>query len=82
MKSKIFFKLKSAITGVSLLIILCICCVLSSSAKYGPPKKIIRVLIVGGGSSHDFDRWYKQADAATLGKDDFATVTYINNTDS
>ncbi|MDB5111296.1 MAG: hypothetical protein JWR67_2410 [Mucilaginibacter sp.] len=82
MKSKILFKLKSAITGVSLLIILCICCVSSSSAKYGPPKKSIRVLIVGGGSSHDFDRWYKQADAATLGKDDFATVTYINNTDS
>lgn len=25
-----------------------------------------RVLIVGGGSSHDFDRWFQQADSATL----------------
>jgi uncharacterized protein len=25
-----------------------------------------RVLIVGGGADHDFDRWYRQADSATL----------------
>lgn len=38
--------------------------------------------MVGGGSSHDFDRWYKQADAETLRKDGFSTVTYTSNTDS
>lgn len=42
-------------------------------------KKSIRVLIVGGGSSHDFDRWYKEADVETLRKDGFATVTYIDD---
>ena len=44
--------------------------------------KSIRTLIVGGGSSHDFDQWYKQADAETLAKKGFATVTYTDNTDS
>ncbi len=44
--------------------------------------KSIRTLIVGGGSSHDFNRWYKQADAETLSKDGFATVTYISDPDS
>jgi len=39
----------------------------------------IKVLIVGGGSSHDFDKWYKQVDAATLERDGLATVTYTNN---
>lgn len=42
----------------------------------------IRVLIVGGGSSHNFDLWYKDADARTLSKDDLCTVTYTSNTDS
>lgn len=41
----------------------------------------IRVLIVGGGGSHDFDRWYKQEDAATLERDGLATVTYTSNPD-
>jgi len=45
-------------------------------------SKSIRTLIVGGGSSHDFNRWYKQADAETLSKDGFATVTYISDPDS
>nr|WKN36074.1 ThuA domain-containing protein [Tunicatimonas sp. TK19036] len=44
--------------------------------------KSIRTLIVGGGSSHDFDQWYKQADAETLEKKGFATVTYTDHTDS
>ncbi len=44
--------------------------------------KSIRTLIVGGGSSHDFNRWYKQADAETLARDGFATVTDISNPDS
>jgi type 1 glutamine amidotransferase len=37
------------------------------------------LLIVGGGSSHDFDRWYKGTDSATLSKDGFASVTYTSN---
>lgn len=39
----------------------------------------IRVLLVGGGGSHDFDRWYKQADAATLERDGLAKVTYTSD---
>lgn len=42
-------------------------------------KKAIRVLMVGGGSSHDFDRWYKQEDVATLQKDGLAIVEYTSN---
>ena len=42
----------------------------------------IRVLIVGGGTSHDFDRWYKQVDAATLERDGLCAVVYTSNTDS
>jgi type 1 glutamine amidotransferase len=42
----------------------------------------IRVLIVGGGTSHDFDKWYRNADAVTLRRDGLCTVTYTNNTDS
>jgi type 1 glutamine amidotransferase len=43
---------------------------------------VIRTLMVGGGSSHDFDRWYKQADAETLRQDEMATVRYTSHTDS
>jgi type 1 glutamine amidotransferase len=50
-----------------------------SGYSYG---KSIRVLIVGGGTSHDFDKWYRNADAATLSRDGLCTVTYTNNTDS
>ena len=50
----------------------------ASSAKSGS----IRTLIVGGGSSHDFNRWYKQADSATLAKDGFASVTYTSDISS
>lgn len=42
----------------------------------------IRVLLVGGGSSHDFDQWYKEADAETLENNGLAAVTYTDNTDS
>lgn len=46
------------------------------------PEKPIRTLIVGGGASHDFDRWYRQADVATLEKDGLAEVTYTDRIDS
>ena len=49
----------------------------ASASKQGAGP--IKTLIVGGGSSHDFNRWYKQADSATLAKDGFATVTYTSN---
>jgi uncharacterized protein len=32
----------------------------------GPTAAAARVLMVGGGDSHDFDRWYRQADSVTL----------------
>ena len=54
------------------------------SASTGPKSggAPIRVLMVGGGSSHDFDRWYKHADAETLRKDGLAAVRYTSDTDS
>jgi type 1 glutamine amidotransferase len=49
-------------------------------AKENPAfKKPIKVLMVGGGSSHDFDKWYKEADVATLEKDGLAEVTYTDD---
>ena len=56
------------------------CAVKSSRSKAS--SKSIRVLIVGGGSSHNFDLWYKDADAKTLSKDGLCIVTYTSNTDS
>ncbi len=46
-----------------------------------PPDTSIaekKVLIVGGGSSHDFDRWFKQEDSATLTAAGF-DVEYTDN---
>ena len=52
----------------------------SNGASINPSKKKpIRVLIVGGGSSHDFDKWYKVEDVATLQKDGFSTAEYTND---
>jgi trehalose utilization protein len=48
----------------------------------GGNNQKIRVLMLGGGSSHDFNRWYKQADAETLRREGLATVTYLSNPDS
>ncbi|WP_240485910.1 ThuA domain-containing protein [Anditalea andensis] len=42
----------------------------------------IKILIVGGGSSHDFEKWYKEADKNTLSKDGLADVIYTENVDS
>ncbi|CAG5074451.1 hypothetical protein DYBT9623_05138 [Dyadobacter sp. CECT 9623] len=50
-----------------------------AAANIPPAKKPIRVLMVGGGSSHDFDRWYKGEDVATLQKDGLAVVTYTSD---
>jgi type 1 glutamine amidotransferase len=51
----------------------------SLKAKDNPVKKPIKVLMVGGCSSHDFDKWYKGADVATLEKDGLAEVTYTDD---
>lgn len=48
-------------------------------ANENPAKKTIKVLMVGGGSSHDFDKWYRGADVATLEKDGLAEVTYTDD---
>jgi len=50
-----------------------------SDNTHARKKKAIRVLLVGGGSSHDFDRWYKQEDVATLQKDGFVVVEYTSD---
>jgi type 1 glutamine amidotransferase len=39
----------------------------------------VRVLIVGGGSSHDFEKWFNQADTAILTANGKATVNYTEN---
>lgn len=52
---------------------------MSLVAKDNPAKKPIKVLMVGGGSSHDFDKWYKGADVATLERDGLAEVTYTDD---
>ncbi len=53
-----------------------------NTAKPSGKLAAIRVLMVGGGSSHDFNKWYKQADGETLRKGGLATVTYLSNPDS
>jgi type 1 glutamine amidotransferase len=66
------------ITFKLLLIVILISAYKLSYATAAP----IRVLIIGGGTSHDFDKWYRNADAKTLSRDGLCTVTYTNNTDS
>lgn len=77
----IFFR-----TGISGLFLLMMMIVLSQckpgKSVSGKSSSSIRTLIVGGGSSHDFDKWYKQADSVTLSKDGFATVKYTNDISS
>jgi type 1 glutamine amidotransferase len=64
-----------------LLLLTCLLGVGLSHAEKKPSKKkkAIRVLMVGGGSSHDFNRWYKQEDVATLEKDGLASVEYTDD---
>jgi type 1 glutamine amidotransferase len=42
------------------------------------PPKPVNVLVVGGGSSHDFNRWFNQADVATLQAVGSVGVTYTD----
>lgn len=54
-------------------------CAVHTPANAQKKTKSIRTLIVGGGSSHDFDKWYKEADVKTLEQDGLATVTYTSD---
>lgn len=84
MKTRFNFKhpsLQLLLIFLFVAVILCSCAVNSPSVAQKKSKSI-RTLIVGGGSSHDFDKWYKGADAQTLEKDGFATVSYTSNIDS
>ncbi len=52
------------------------------SGYSGAPEKkskTIRALLVGGGESHDFDKWYKEADVQTLSANGFAEVQYTSD---
>lgn len=51
----------------------------SPNVKNGKVKK---VLVVGGGSSHDYDKWYKEADLALLNSLEGISAIYTDNTDS
>ncbi|MBI2928818.1 MAG: ThuA domain-containing protein [Verrucomicrobia bacterium] len=53
-------------------------CETASTQERGARPRPIRTLIVGGGSSHDFDRWFNQADSATLSSNALAMVTYTD----
>ena len=68
---------KKLILFLSLFLVMGI--VTSLLAKENPAKKPVKVLMVGGGSSHDFDKWYKGADVATLEKGGLAEVTYTDD---
>lgn len=86
MDLKAFFYFKPALIFVSALLAIAVfvspaCASPSKLMDVNKPKPI-RVLMVGGGSSHDFDKWYKNVDAATLSENGFAKVTYTDNTDS
>ena len=69
---------KFMLVGLIMLSMLGSGCGVQSSAN-NQKKSAIRTLIVGGGSSHDFDKWYKEVDVATLQKDGFASVKYTSN---
>lgn len=46
-----------------------------------PEQRNVDHLILGGGSSHDFDRWFKTADLATLGESDALRRSYTDRPD-
>src|SRR5258708_4835219 len=54
----------------------------ATSGNHASIRKPVRVLIVGGGSSHDFDRWFNQADTATLRTLGNVEISYTDKPDS
>jgi type 1 glutamine amidotransferase len=74
---------KSRILAMLFVMVLSLCsCGVRSPGNTSKESKAIRTLIVGGGSSHDFDKWYKEADTRTLEKDGLASVIYTNDVSS
>jgi uncharacterized protein len=69
---------KMTLTTLVLFALLGSSCTIHSPAN-AQKKSAIKTLIVGGGSSHNFDKWYKEVDVATLEKDGLATVKYTSN---
>jgi type 1 glutamine amidotransferase len=63
----------------ALCLLICLVAGFTASAMKPNKKKPIRALLVGGGSSHNFDKWYKEVDVATLNADNFASVTYTSD---
>ncbi|HSJ68948.1 MAG TPA: ThuA domain-containing protein [Anditalea sp.] len=51
-------------------------------AKESEDKNLIKILMLGGGDAHDYDKWFKGTDVATLSKDGFAEVRYLDDLDS
>ena len=78
---KLFFRALVLVSFLPALMVSLTQCKTSSSAT-ATSDKPIRVLIVGGGTSHDFTKWYKNADTQTLTRDGLATVNYIGDPDS
>ena len=70
--------IRKSYTFVYALVLSVFCLSLVEVAQAGN-KKIINVLMVGGGSSHDFDRWYKDADVKTLERGNLSKVVYLDN---
>jgi type 1 glutamine amidotransferase len=68
---------KITLTALSVLALLGSSCTIHAPAN-AQKKSAIRTLIVGGGSSHNFDKWYKEVDVATLEKEGFAAVKYTS----
>ncbi len=50
----------------------------AASFKWG---KGIKAFLLGGGASHDYPRWFGQADTATLEEGGFASVNYTEDVD-
>ncbi len=78
----VFIKSRIALYALIIGCTLFMQCKTRSPAGAKNAKNSISVLLVGGGSSHDFDKWYRNADVATLQQGGLASVTYTNNTDS
>jgi hypothetical protein len=68
----------SLLLALALIVVLTGCETSAEPRAAAPPARPIRALIVGGGQHHDFNRWFNQADVATLSSNGLATVSYTD----
>ena len=61
---------------------LCLLCALFVAVAASAAERPVKTLIVGGGSSHDFNRWFNQADSATLKSIGNTEVSYTEDLNS